>query len=68
MRGFNAEHARTHLDGALEHAAKLTRHLQSNYPEEGKRLAELKAGGTVSAQMADPASIGAQVSARLAFR
>jgi hypothetical protein len=67
VREFNWQHGRTHLDGALEHAAKLTKHLQANYPEEGKRLAELKAGATVSAQMADPASISAQASARLAF-
>jgi hypothetical protein len=60
VREFNWQHGRTHLDGALEHAAKLTRHLQSNYPEEGKRLAGLKAGGTISAEVAEPATISEQ--------
>ena len=39
--GFNAEHARTHLDGALEHVGKITRHLRSNYPAEAGFLAGL---------------------------
>ena len=39
--GFNAEHARTHLDGALEHVGKLTRHLEDNYPLEAGFLAGL---------------------------
>jgi len=51
---FNWQHGRTHLDGGLEHAAKLSRHLKGNYPAEAKYLAEL----------ADPASISAQASAR----
>jgi predicted ABC-type ATPase len=38
---FNAEHARTHLDGALEHVGKLTRHLEDNYPAEAGFLAGL---------------------------
>ena len=42
VREFNWQHGRTHLDGGLEHAAKLTKHLQSNYPEEARHLAELK--------------------------
>jgi hypothetical protein len=35
---FNADHAETHLDGAQEHAYKLSRHLRDNYPEEAKWL------------------------------
>ena len=42
VRDFNGDHARTHLDGAIEHAGKLTKHLRDNYPEEAKHLAELK--------------------------
>jgi hypothetical protein len=65
--GFNAEHARTHLDGALEHVGKLTRHLEDNYPAEAGFLAGLgtavrdakpeggkpQHAGTVSAQLAN---------------
>ena len=41
MWGFNAEHARTHLDGALEHVGKITGHLEDNYPAEAGFLAGL---------------------------
>jgi hypothetical protein len=46
--GFNADHARTHLDGAMEHVGKLTGHLKDNYPAEGgflKGLGEVPADG-----------------------
>ena len=56
VREFNWQHARTHMDGAIEHVGKLTRHLRDNYPAEGRHLAELKAGGTA----ADPESISGQ--------
>ena len=45
VREFNADHARTHLDGAIEHVGKLTRHLRSNYPAEAGHLADLKGPG-----------------------
>lgn len=64
VRDFNADHARTHLDGAAEHVGKLTRHLRSNYPAEAKHLAELKGSGTVSAQMAEPETIAGQAGFR----
>ena len=32
VRKFNGEHARTHMDGAIEHVGKLTRHLRSKLP------------------------------------
>lgn len=66
---FNAEHARTHLDGALEHVGKLTNHLRDNYPAEAGFLAGLgsavqdarpeggagkpQAAGTAGAQLAN---------------
>ena len=50
VRKFNGEHARTHMDGAIEHVGKLTRHLRSNYPAEAGHLAELKGPGTISGQ------------------
>ena len=56
VREFNWQHARTHLDGADEHAGKLTRHLRSNYPDEAKHLADLRGAdskGTVTAQLAN---------------
>jgi 2'-5' RNA ligase len=56
VREFNWQHARTHLDGAAEHAGKLSHHLTDNYPAEGRHLAALKAGGsegTVTAQLAN---------------
>ena len=33
--GFNADHARIHLDGAVEHVGKIRGHLEDNYPAEG---------------------------------
>ena len=45
--GFNADHARTHLDGAVEHVGKLTGHLQDNYPREAgflRGLGEIEIG------------------------
>jgi len=56
VRGFNGEHARTHLDGALEHVGKLTEHLKDNYPAEGGFLAGL---GSAVAD-AEPESISEQ--------
>jgi len=58
VRGFNGEHARTHMDGALEHVGKLTRHLRDNYPAEAKWLAGLR---ETASQMADPGMISGQV-------
>jgi hypothetical protein len=55
--GFNADHARTHLDGAVEHVGKLARHLTDNYPAEAGFLAGL---GTVAAQEAGPEAISEQ--------
>jgi hypothetical protein len=57
VRSFNADHARTHLDGALEHVGKLTRHLQSNYPAEAKHLAELAEPESISGQAARHAKV-----------
>jgi len=59
VRGFNGEHARTHLDGALEHVGKLTEHLKDNYPAEGGFLAGL---GSAVAD-AEPESISEQAAA-----
>lgn len=44
---FNADHARKHLEGAREHAAKIAEHLLDNYPGEAKWLRYLQ-------QLADP--------------
>lgn len=35
---FNLEHAKGHLDSAIDHAHRLTAHLRENYPSEGKEL------------------------------
>ena len=48
--GFNADHARTHLDGAVEHVGKLTGHLDDNYPREAgflRGLGEIEIGAEV---------------------
>jgi hypothetical protein len=64
---FNWQHGRTHLDGAMEHVAKLGQHLADNYPAEGGFLAGLdevpaaaEGGGTITAQMANGETISAQ--------
>ena len=57
VRKFNGEHARTHMDGAIEHVGKLTRHLRSNYPAEAKHLAELADPELISGQAARPAEV-----------
>jgi hypothetical protein len=59
VRDFNGEHARTHLDGALEHVGKLTHHLTDNYPREAGFLAGL---GT-AVQDAEPETISGQAGA-----
>jgi hypothetical protein len=38
---FNADHARKHLAGAVEHAGKLRGHMRDNYPDVAKWLAGL---------------------------
>ena len=60
MRGFNGEHARTHLDGAIEHVGKLTGHLEDNYPAEAGHLGRLR---KVQGQIAEPESISEQANA-----
>ena len=57
VREFNGEHARTHMDGAIEHVGKLTKHLRDNYPEEARHLAELR---SLAAQAEVPESISGQ--------
>ena len=42
QRDFNADHANTHLNGAIEHVQKLTDHLATNYPKESKELKTLE--------------------------
>lgn len=42
QRNFNLEHIKTHLDGGIEHVQKLMKHMQSNYPAEGKELGKLQ--------------------------
>lgn len=68
---FNADHAGKHLDGAVEHSAKLAVHLKDNYPQEGRWLAglsETAEGGTAGAQLANSATIGEQVTGLAAER
>jgi hypothetical protein len=38
---FNYEHAYTHLKGAFDHTYKLAHHIQDNYPDEARWLADL---------------------------
>jgi hypothetical protein len=38
---FNADHAKKHLSGAMEHAEKLAAHFRDNYAEEAKWLQKL---------------------------
>jgi hypothetical protein len=56
VREFNGEHARTHLDGAIEHVGKLTEHLTDNYPLESGHL-----DGQRETAKAAPESISGQV-------
>ena len=58
--GFNAEHARTHLDGALEHVGKLTEHLEDNYPAEAGFLAGLGSAVEDAEPEAGPETISEQ--------
>jgi len=63
VRGFNGEHARTHLDGALEHVGKLTEHLKDNYPAEAGFLAGLGSAVADAKPEAGPGTISEQASA-----
>jgi hypothetical protein len=38
---FNYDHAHTHLEGAFDHCYKLARHIEDNYPDEARWLADL---------------------------
>lgn len=38
---FDADHCKSHLEGAVEHAGKIWEHLVDNYPAEGKWLLEI---------------------------
>jgi hypothetical protein len=58
VQDFNADHARTHLDGAIEHVGKLTRHLADNYPAEAGHLDALR---KAAAQIAAPETVSGQV-------
>ena len=58
VRKFNWEHARTHMDGAIEHAGKLTHHLRDNYPDEAGHLAALAGSGKPAADLATPRGWG----------
>ena len=58
--GFNAEHARTHLDGALEHVGKITAHLHDNYPAEAGFLAGLGSAVADAEPEAGPGTISEQ--------
>ena len=42
VQEFNADHARTHLDGAVEHVGKLHAHFADNYPAEAGHLDALR--------------------------
>jgi len=57
VRAFNAEHAATHLAGAVEHVAKLSGHLRDNYPEEARHLDGLR---KTADQIAEPETISGQ--------
>lgn len=41
-QALDYDHASTHLDGSIEHVQKLVKHIQSNYPSEGKELGKLQ--------------------------
>lgn len=41
-KALDQEHAETHMNGTIEHVQKLMKHVQANYPSEGKELGKLQ--------------------------
>lgn len=41
-KALDLDHADTHMGGTIEHVQKLMKHIQTNYPTEGKELGKLQ--------------------------
>lgn len=41
-KALDQDHAETHMDGTIEYVQKLMKHVQANYPSEGKELSNLE--------------------------